>query len=81
MGSVHIPALLLISMRGYIALTYINPSRQAAVAWWRNFNRQPSAADPDSRFVKVLREVLKASMLPELGKDAIRTAIKGPPKS
>jgi hypothetical protein len=52
---------------------------QAADAWQKSFNKQPSAG-PDSPFTAVLTAILQATELELLGKDAIRTAIKGPPK-
>jgi len=56
---------------------------QAAVAWREVFKREPSA-DPASSFTAVLDKLLDAlggEKAPRPGKDAIRSAIKGPPKS
>jgi len=52
---------------------------QAADAWRKSFNKQPSAG-PDSPFTEVLAAILQAAEFEPLGKDAVRTAIKGPPK-
>ena len=55
---------------------------QAAVVWRETFGREPSA-DPASPFTAVLDKLLDAlggEKAPRLGKDAIRTAIKGPPR-
>ena len=53
---------------------------QVAVAWREVFKREPSA-DPASTFTAVADAICDAASLPRLGKDAIRTAIKGPRKS
>lgn len=55
---------------------------QAAAAWREVFKREPSA-DPASPFTAVLDKLLDAlggEKAPRLGKDAIRSAIHGPPK-
>ena len=52
---------------------------QAAAAWRETFGREPVEHD-GADFVTVLQAILYNAGLPELGVDAIRSAIKGPPK-
>ncbi len=53
---------------------------QAAVAWREAFGVEPVEHD-GADFVTVLQAILYNAGLPELGVDAIRSAIKGPPKN
>ena len=53
---------------------------QAAVAWRAAFGVEPVDHD-GADFVTVLDVVLRVAGLPLLGRDAIRSAIKGPPKN
>ena len=53
---------------------------QAAVAWRAAFGIEPVDHD-GADFVTVLDVVLTAAGLPLLGRDAIRSAIKGLPKN
>jgi hypothetical protein len=53
---------------------------QAAVAWRAAFGIEPVEHD-GADFVTVLDAIIDAAGLPRLGTDAIRSAIKGPPKN